>query len=49
MDMPVILCRNALLIQPLSTLSSHRKFTVLISQKKSNIQDYNFPKHSNSI
>ena len=46
--MPVILCCNTLLIQPLSTLNSHIKCTILTSQKKSSIQDYNFPKHSKS-
>jgi len=48
MDMPVILYCNTLLIQPLSTLSSHIKHTKLTSQKKSSIQDYNLPKHSKS-
>jgi hypothetical protein len=48
MDMPVILCCNTLLIQPLSILSSHMKCTILTSQKKSSIQDCNFPKHSKS-
>ena len=45
MDMQVILCCNTLLIQPVTT---YIKCTILTTQKKSSIQDYNFSKHSKS-